>query len=74
MLFDHLEETFNAFVKLWKARNTDHITLLEIEAYVRLFSVPNKEHFVELILAADSAVWDAAQKVKEKKDKFNKDK
>ncbi len=38
---------------------------MEIESYVRLFSVPDKERFAILILASDTAVWDAKEKAAE---------
>ena len=62
-------ETFNAFFKLWRGRNSDHITLLEIEAYVRLFSIPNKETFAEFILAADDVVHKVQREVQAEKER-----
>jgi hypothetical protein len=46
--------------------------LLEIEAYVRLFSVPNKEAFAEFILASDTAVWEVVTDVQAKKDRLKR--
>lgn len=68
----HLQDTFAAFGKLWRARNHEHITLLEIEAYVRLFSVPNKESFAEFMLASDDAVWSVVQDIATKKARLKK--
>ena len=66
LLEKHLEETFEAFSRLWRGRNSDHITLVEIESYVRLFSIPDKQRFAELIIGCDEAVWDSRKEATDK--------
>lgn len=66
-MFSHLEEEFAAFGKLWRGRNAEHISLVEIEAYARLYSVHDTERFADLIIAAEQEVFRVAKEVEDKR-------
>ncbi len=46
--------------------------MLEIDAYVRLFSVPDPLSFAEYMLASDDAVWQVVNDVAAKKEALEK--
>ena len=55
---------------MWERRNSNHIEVIEIEAYGRVHNVYDMQRFVQLIMTADSCVHTTTEKIKERKEKF----
>ena len=64
--------TFAAFQALWNGRQFAHITLTEIEAYARIYSIHDVERFATLIMFCDRTVHNVAEKIADEKDRIEK--
>jgi len=71
-LFAHLEFTFSAFRTLWNRRQFAHITVSEIEAFARIYSVYDVERFATLVMYCDQTVHEVQAAVEEEKEKLEK--
>ena len=60
-----------AFQTLWNRRQFDHITLSEIEAFARIYSVYDVERFATLIMHCDQCVHNTAEAIKEERERLD---
>ena len=71
-MFAHLEFTFSAFRTLWHRRQFTHITIAEIGAFARIYSVYDVERFATLVMYCDQTVHEVQIAVEEEKEGLEK--